>query len=177
MTLTHVQWDRGLLGTSPVNAVPGGTVFMGGVQPSFSNAQTLLRTRVYPSFTLVQTSVTAVSPTLWARVTVSFVGWFDENGPGSLPLPTDTDDRIVVSGLLYPTASPSPNSPTTSFQVRWEPREGVLQSFGKRKPNPTAPSPGVFFGYWLNDPTIAFNLSHASTSFQSDGYAECLYGI
>ena len=176
MALTNVQWDRGLLGTAAADHVPGGTAYMGGVTPSFATTQTLLRTRAYPSLTLVQTSVSAVSPTLWARVVVTFIGWYDQNGPGSLPLPTDTDPRIVISGLLYPTVSPSPNNPTTSFQVRWEPKEGALQSFGQRKPVGAVPSPGVFFGYWLNDPTIAFNIAHASTSFQSDGYAEALWG-
>lgn len=176
MVLTHVQWDRNTIGTAQKDHCDYATEYMGGVQPSYSTLQTLLRTRVYPFVRLNQTSVSTVNSLLWMDLTFQFVGWYDENGPGTLPLPTDTDDRIVVTGQLTPTHIPSPDHATTQFQVIWRPQEGVLQSYGRRKPTGTPASPGVFFGFCAVDSDITFAFSHASTLFQSGGYAEALWG-
>jgi hypothetical protein len=177
MALTFRWWDRGDLGTAQIDHCDTTTQYMGGVQPSIDPQGHLLRSRFYPSVTLKATSVTTVDPTHWMNVNLEFVAWYDLNGPGILPQPTDTDARIVCTGLLYPNYTPSPNNATTAYQVRWEPREGVLQSFGQRNPNNTAVNAGVFTGFFLADFLGTFYTHRATTLFQSVGYADVLWGI
>lgn len=177
MGLTLRWWERGTFVPTAVDHLPISTKFMGGLQPTLNGQASLLRSRFYPSLALKQTSVTTPGEFDWQNAVVEFVAWYDLNGTGSLPQPDDLDTRIVCTGRLYPTYSPSAGAATTSFRVTWEPREGVLQSFGQRNPQGLAVSAAVSTGIWFDNPGGPYYTAHASTSFLLSCYAEALFGI
>jgi hypothetical protein len=176
VALSNHEWSRDLgtyssthiaIAPSPVCDVP----------PLTNPAATLLRTRWFPSVSLIDDDWTLHGEADWADLTVLFVAWYDEIGPAPVPDPQDTDARIVATGRLTPHYAPSAGAPASQNFVVWDTDAVVIESHAQRKPNAgTLVSPIARAAIQVIDPTGYFYLTHASVNWLYKCYGEALYG-